>query len=157
MSCEASNVKSRWNSITVLHWHLVRHGSGGQGLVAPFQSRPCPQWNTDLKASAYRCKKERSVASKIRENVFLLGSWPTRHRWHTPRFCRLCRRSPRVVGGGRGASTPKYTCVEPCLELVAQHVAMTTNCFPTVRHRMFVNILWKSCSCTEWSRMWYEL
>jgi len=50
----------------------------GTGAIAP-KPRPCPQeWHEtlfdELKTSAYRCKNERSVAFKIRQNTFLAGS-----------------------------------------------------------------------------------
>jgi len=49
-----------------------------QKAIAP-KPRPCPQtWHDtlfdELKASAYRCKKERSVAFKIRHNAFPAGA-----------------------------------------------------------------------------------
>ena len=54
----------------------------GQGQLPP-NYRPFPQmWHEtlfdELKASAYRCKKERSVAFKIdlRQNAFLEGALP---------------------------------------------------------------------------------
>jgi len=58
---------------------VVLHWGGCRGGAIIFKLWPCPQmWHKTLfdklKALAYRCKKERSVAFRIRQNAFPAGT-----------------------------------------------------------------------------------
>ena len=48
-----------------------RSSTGQRGGALPPKPRPCPpMWHNELKASAYRCNKEHSLAFKICQNAF---------------------------------------------------------------------------------------
>ena len=112
-------MRQLWQSFVKFCWLLLvthvktkgvsRGSTLGQGAIAP-KPRPCPQmWYEtlfdELKASVYRCKKERSVAFKIRQN----HAFPARNLPRTPLQAQFAPLDPQSAREGTFLSIPHPT------------------------------------------------
>ena len=116
----------------------MQHTGQVGAVLRGTKGRPCPQ-----NISAYRCKKERSVAFKIRQNAFPVGAAPG------PCWGVHDARSGLLVGW-RG-DTPRHTHRTPRFSGLWRSPVTLNSIQLKVCHRLTLWLVCKGGRCRHWS------